>query len=89
MTYQKWDKQTKIYDLTPEQIMANNSLYRDEDSYVFYGDDGRIFDILPLSQIPNPNGYENVEDILNAYIGANEPRDFRVEEILKIMLGVE
>ena len=51
MTYTLWDKQSPIYDITAEQAMINNPKYRDEDSYLFYRDDGSIYDILPISTL--------------------------------------
>lgn len=51
MTYQLWDKVSPIYDITAEQAMINNPKYRDENSYLFYHDDGSIYDILPISEI--------------------------------------
>ena len=51
MTYTLWDKKTPIYDVTPEQAMINNPLYGSEDSYLFYRDDGSIYDILPISTL--------------------------------------
>ncbi len=51
MTYQLWDKVSPIYDITAEQAMINNPLYGTENSYLFYRDDGSIYDILPISEI--------------------------------------
>ena len=51
MTYTLWDKQSPIYDITAEQAMKNNPLYGSEDSYLFYRDDGSIYDILPISTL--------------------------------------
>ena len=51
MTYQLWDKISPIYDITAEQAMINNPLYGSEDSYLFYRDDGSIYDILPISTL--------------------------------------
>lgn len=51
MTYSLWDKQSPIYDITAEQAMINNPLYGSEDSYLFYRDDGSIYDILPISTL--------------------------------------
>lgn len=51
MTYTLWDKQSPIYDITAEQAMINNPLYGSEDSYLFYRDDGSIYDILPISTL--------------------------------------
>lgn len=51
MTYSLWDKISPIYDITAEQAMINNPLYGTEDSYLFYRDDGSIYDILPISEI--------------------------------------
>lgn len=51
MTYSLWDKKTPIYDVTPEQAMINNPLYGSENSYLFYRDDGSIYDILPISTL--------------------------------------
>lgn len=68
MTYKLWDKKTDIYDVSPEQAMANNSKYRDEDSYLFIRDDGSILDILPISEIPNPDDLIDADEICKAYI---------------------
>ena len=51
MTYTLWDKQSPIYDITAEQAIKNNPLYGSEDSYLFYRDDGSIYDILPISTL--------------------------------------
>lgn len=51
MTYQLWDKISPIYDITAEQAMINNPLYGSEDSYLFFRDDGSIYDILPISTL--------------------------------------
>ena len=51
MTYALWDKKTAIYDVTPEQAIANNPLYGSEDSYLFFIVDGSIHDILPICVI--------------------------------------
>ena len=51
MTYTLWDKKSPIYDITAEQAMINNPLYGSEDSYLFYRDDGSIYDILPISTL--------------------------------------
>lgn len=52
MTCVLWDKQSPIYDITAEQAMKNNPLYASENSYVFYRDDGSIYDIIPISYLP-------------------------------------
>ena len=51
MTCELWDKQSPIYDITAEQAMINNPLYGSEDSYLFYRDDGSIYDSLPISTL--------------------------------------
>ena len=51
MTYTLWDKISPIYDITAEQAIKNNPLYGSEDSYLFYRDDGSIYDILPISTL--------------------------------------
>ena len=51
MIYTLWDKQSPIYDITAEQAIKNNPLYGSEDSYLFYRDDGSIYDILPISTL--------------------------------------
>ena len=51
MTCELWDKQSPIYDITAEQAIKNNPLYGSEDSYLFYRDDGSIYDILPISTL--------------------------------------
>lgn len=51
MTYSKWDKTSPIYDITAEQAMINNPLYGTENSYLFYRDDGSIYNILPISTL--------------------------------------
>ena len=51
MTYTIWDKISPIYDISAEQAMINNPLYGSEDSYLFYRDDGSIYDILPISTL--------------------------------------
>ena len=65
MTYALWDKKTAIYNVTPEQAIANNPLYGSEDSYLFYRGDGSIYDILPISVIRgalgNPDGKTDAE----------------------------
>ena len=51
MTYTIWDKISPIYDITAEQAMINNPLYGSENSYLFFRDDGSIYDILPISTL--------------------------------------
>ena len=51
MTYALWDKISPIYDVTAEQAIKNNPLYGTESSYLFYRDDGSIYDILPISTL--------------------------------------
>ena len=51
MIYTLWDKQSPIYDITAEQAMINNPLYGSENSYLFFRDDGSIYDILPISTL--------------------------------------
>ena len=51
MTYTLWDKKSPIYDITAEQAIKNNPLYGSEDSYLFFRDDGSIYDILPISTL--------------------------------------
>lgn len=51
MTYALWNKQSSIYGITAEQAMINNPLYGTENSYLFYRDDGSIYDILPISTL--------------------------------------
>lgn len=51
MTYEKWDKQIPIYDLSAEQIVANNARYADEDSYIIYNDDGSVFDLVLAADV--------------------------------------
>ena len=51
MTYTLWDKISPIYDITAEQAIKNNPLYGSEDSYLFFRDDGSIYDILPISTL--------------------------------------
>ena len=51
MTYTLWDKISPIYDISAEQAMINNPLYGSEDSYLFFRDDGSIYDILPISTL--------------------------------------
>ena len=68
MTYILWDKQSPIYDITAEQAIANNPKYRNENSYIFYNDDGGIRDLLALSMRPNPDGLTNPDEICTAFI---------------------
>ena len=51
MIYTLWDKKSPIYDISAEQAMINNPLYGSEDSYLFFRDDGSIYDILPISTL--------------------------------------
>lgn len=70
MTYSLWDKTSPIYDITAEQAMINNPLYGSENSYLFYRDDGSIYDILPISSIRaavNSDGKTDAE-VCEAYI---------------------
>ena len=71
MTYTLWDKQSPIYDITPEQAMINNPLYGSEDSYLFLRDDGSIYDILPISTLRELTGKDATatdEEVCAAYI---------------------
>ena len=51
MTYTIWDKISPIYDISAEQAIKNNPLYGSEDSYLFFRDNGSIYDILPISTL--------------------------------------
>lgn len=71
MTYQLWDKISPIYDITAEQAMTNNPLYRAENSYLFLRDDGSIYDILPISTLRELTGKDATatdEEVCEAYI---------------------
>lgn len=71
MTYSLWDKQSPIYDITAEQAMINNPLYGSEDSYLFYRDDGSIYDILPISTLRTLTGKDATAtdaEVCEAYI---------------------
>ena len=71
MTYTLWDKQSPIYDITAEQAMINNPLYGSEDSYLFYRDDGSIYDILPISTLRTLTGSADTatdSEVCEAYI---------------------
>lgn len=71
MTYALWDKQSPIYDITAEQAIINNPLYGSEDSYLFYRDDGSIYDILPISTLRTMTGSADtatVAEVCEAYI---------------------
>lgn len=77
MTYQLWDKQSPIYDITAEQAMINNPLYESENSYLILRDDGSILDILPISTLRTLTGKNETatdEEVCEAYIAKlNEP----------------
>lgn len=77
MTYQLWDKQSPIYDITAEQAMINNPLYESENSYLILRDDGSILDILPISTLRELTGKDATatdEEVCAAYIAKlNEP----------------
>ena len=71
MTYQLWDKQSPIYDITAEQAIKNNPLYGSEESYLFLRDDGSIYDILPISTLRELTGKDATatdEKVCAAYI---------------------
>ena len=71
MTYQLWDKQSPIYDITAEQAMINNPLYGSENSYLILRDDGSILDILPISTLRALIGKDDTatdEEVCDAYI---------------------
>ena len=71
MTYTLWDKQSPIYDITAEQAIKNNPLYGSEDSYLFYRDDGSIYDILPISTLRTMTGSADTAtdaEVREAYI---------------------
>ena len=91
MTYTLWDKKTPIYDITAEQAMINNPRYRDEDSYVFYRDDGSIHDLLALSMVPNPDRLTDPDEICAEYIARlTAPLPNKPDEIaqLREQIGV-
>lgn len=67
MTYKLWDRKSSIYDVTAEQAMKNNKKYRDEETYVFYNDDGSIYDILSITMIPNQDNLVDSTEICQAY----------------------
>ena len=66
MTFELWDKQSPIYDITAEQAMINNPLYGSEDSYLFFRDDGSIYDILPISTLRTMT--ESAETVTDAEV---------------------
>ena len=71
MTYTLWDKQSPIYDITAEQAIKNNPLYGSENSYLFYRDDGSIYDILPISTLRTLTGSDETKadaEVCDAYI---------------------
>lgn len=71
MTYQLWDKQSPIYDITAEQAMINNPLYESENSYLILRDDGSILDILPISTLRTLTGKNETatdDEVCEAYI---------------------
>lgn len=90
MTYVLWDKITPIYDITPEQAIINNPKYGTEDSYLFLNDDGSIYNLLPLSEIPNPDNLSTPEEICENYIKiVTKPKTEKTTayQILNILLG--
>lgn len=97
MTYALWDKQSPIYDITAEQAMINNPLYGSEDSYLFFRDDGSIYDILPISTLRTlTESAETATDaeVCDAYITSltapepTEPSDgISAEKALEILLS--
>lgn len=90
MTYKLWDKKSPIYDITAEQAIKNNPLYGSEDSYVFYRDDGSIYDILPISYLPEGDTPEaRCEAFIAALTApATEPTDgITAERALEILLS--
>lgn len=71
MTYTLWDKQSPIYDITAEQAIKNNPLYGSENSYLFFRDDGSIYDILPISTLRTMTGSAETAtdaEVCEAYI---------------------
>lgn len=92
MTYKLWDKQSPIYDITAEQAMKNNPLYATEDSYLFFRDDGSIYDILPISYLPEADTPEARCEayiaLLTAPAPTPEPSDgITAERALEILLS--
>lgn len=73
MTYKLWDKQSPIYNITAEQAMKNNPLYATEDSYLFLREDGSIYDILPISYLPEGDTPEARCEAFIAALTAPEP----------------
>ena len=71
MIYTLWDKQSPIYDVTAEQAIINNPLYGSENSYLFFRDDGSIYDILPISVLRERTGSDEMKsdaDVCESYI---------------------
>lgn len=92
MTYSLWDKQSPIYDITAEQAMINNPLYGSEDSYLFLRDDGSIYDILPISYLPEGDTPEARCEAFIASLTAAEPAPepsdgITAERALEILLS--
>lgn len=91
MTYKLWDKQSPIYDITAEQAMKNNPLYGSEDSYLFFRDDGSIYDILPISYLPEGDTPEARCEAFIAALTAPEPTEpsdgITAERALEILLS--
>lgn len=71
MTYKLWDKKSSIYDITAKQAIINNPLYGSENSYLFYRDDGTIYDVLPISMIRSKTELDESktdDEVCEAYI---------------------
>lgn len=92
MTYSLWDKQSPIYDITAEQAMTNNPKYRDEDSYLFFRDDGNIYDILPIStlrELTGKDGTATDEEVCAAFIAKlTEPEPEPSEDLTELAAKV-
>lgn len=84
MTYKLWDKKSSIYDITAEQAIINNPLYGSENSYLFYRDDGSIYDILPISIIRSKTEFDESktdDEVCEAYIKILTTPNKPVDEI--------
>lgn len=88
MTYVIWDKISPIYDVTAEQAIQNNPLYGTENSYVFYKENGTIYNILPISSLRRFTGLDNSmsdTEICDAYIAMlTAPTTTNEDEIISL-----
>lgn len=89
MIYSKWDGASEIDGRTAAYIIGNNPAYGAQDVYILRGDDGSLYDILPIGAIRagNPDGTD--DEAVAAYIAAiTAPAEGNPDELTSLRAEV-